>query len=62
MKYITSSLLLTSSILAATLNFDWEIKEGRIAPDNYALDGILINGQFPGPTINATAGDTIIVK
>ncbi|KAI9291627.1 hypothetical protein K502DRAFT_276841, partial [Neoconidiobolus thromboides FSU 785] len=42
--------------------FDWEIKEGRIAPDNYALDGILINGQFPGPTINATAGDTIIVK
>ncbi|KAI9294258.1 hypothetical protein K502DRAFT_361302 [Neoconidiobolus thromboides FSU 785] len=56
------SLLLASVINSATLNFDWEVKEGRIAPDNFAFEGILFNGQYPAPTINATAGDTIVVK
>ncbi|KAI9295381.1 hypothetical protein K502DRAFT_324355 [Neoconidiobolus thromboides FSU 785] len=33
-----------------------------MAPDNFVVDGVLINGQFPGPQIDATAGDSIKIK
>ncbi|KAK7433267.1 hypothetical protein QQZ08_000203 [Neonectria magnoliae] len=41
--------------------YDFTIKRGPIAPDGYQVDGILINGAFPGPTIEANWGDTIQV-
>lgn len=42
--------------------YDFHIKRGTIAPDGYQRDVLLINGQFPGPTIHANWGDTINVK
>lgn len=41
--------------------YDFTIKRGTVAPDGYELDAILINGAFPGPTIEANWGDTIQV-
>ncbi|KAM3071831.1 hypothetical protein ACMFMG_009688 [Clarireedia jacksonii] len=39
-------------------SYDFTVTRGRIAPDGYFKDVILINGQFPGPTIEANWGDT----
>ena len=43
-------------------SYDFYIKSGTIAPDGYQKDVLLINGQFPGPTIQANWGDTITVN
>lgn len=41
--------------------YNFEISRGKIAPDGYEREGLLINGQFPGPLIEANWGDTIQV-
>ena len=41
--------------------YDFSVSRGTIAPDGYELPVILVNGQFPGPTIEANWGDTIQV-
>ncbi|PMD30444.1 multicopper oxidase [Hyaloscypha variabilis F] len=42
-------------------SYDFTISRGTIAPDGYQKSVILINGQFPGPAIEANWGDTIQV-
>jgi hypothetical protein len=42
-------------------SYDFTIARGEIAPDGYQKQVILINGQFPGPPIEANWGDTIQV-
>ena len=42
-------------------SYDFTISRGTLAPDGYAKPMILINGAFPGPTIEANWGDTIQV-
>ncbi|CAF9904739.1 hypothetical protein IMSHALPRED_000159 [Imshaugia aleurites] len=42
-------------------SYDFHIARGTIAPDGYQKEVLLINGQFPGPTIEANWGDTITV-
>ncbi|KAL2268855.1 hypothetical protein VTJ83DRAFT_3701 [Remersonia thermophila] len=44
-----------------TRRYDWTISRGRIAPDGYERDVLLVNGQFPGPLIEANWGDRIVV-
>ncbi|KAF4982330.1 hypothetical protein FZEAL_2029 [Fusarium zealandicum] len=41
--------------------YDFAVSRRQIAPDGYQQDVILVNGQFPGPTIEANWGDTIQV-
>jgi len=41
--------------------YDWTLKRGYLAPDGVNKSMILINGQFPGPLIEANWGDTISV-
>lgn len=46
-----------------TRHYDFTISRGELAPDGYLKkSGILINGQFPGPLIEANWGDWIEVK
>ncbi|KAF2706513.1 multicopper oxidase [Pleomassaria siparia CBS 279.74] len=46
-----------------TRKYDFTISRGELAPDGYLKkSGILINGQFPGPTIEANWGDMIEVN
>lgn len=41
--------------------YDFTISRGVIAPDGYEMPVLLVNGAFPGPTIEANWGDTIQV-
>ena len=42
--------------------FDWKVTYGTIAPLGVPQQGILINGQFPGPPINCTSNNNIVVN
>lgn len=42
--------------------YDFTITRGTIAPDGYEKQVILVNGQFPGPAIEANWGDTFMIK
>ncbi|KAH7381904.1 Cupredoxin [Cadophora sp. MPI-SDFR-AT-0126] len=42
-------------------SYDFTVTRGQIAPDGYLQDVILVNGQFPGPQIEANWGDVIQV-
>ncbi|EXJ82593.1 hypothetical protein A1O3_06406 [Capronia epimyces CBS 606.96] len=42
-------------------SYNFVIARGTIAPDGVERSGLLINGGFPGPTIEANWGDTIEV-
>ncbi|KAI1825023.1 multicopper oxidase-domain-containing protein [Xylaria intraflava] len=44
-----------------TRKYDFVISRGVIAPDGYEKNVILVNGQFPGPLIEANWGDDIEV-
>lgn len=41
--------------------YDFTIKREKKAPDGYLKNVLVINGQFPGPLIEANWGDTIQV-
>lgn len=42
--------------------YEWNITRGIIAPDGYEKKVILVNGQYPGPLVEANWGDYIEVK
>ncbi|KAG8702309.1 laccase, multicopper oxidase, benzenediol:oxygen oxidorectuctase, partial [Ceratobasidium sp. 423] len=42
--------------------YDWTISMQEGAPDGFYRKMIVVNGQYPGPTIEANDGDTIIVN
>ncbi|KAL0418085.1 UNVERIFIED_CONTAM: L-ascorbate oxidase [Sesamum radiatum] len=45
-----------------TLEHEWKVTYGTIAPLGVPQQGILINGQFPGPAINCTSNNNIVVN
>lgn len=45
-----------------TRNFDWTVTKQTCAPDGVNTTCALVNGQYPGPAIEANWGDTIRVK
>lgn len=45
-----------------TRTYNFTISRGILSPDGYEKQLILVNNQFPGPTIQANWGDTIIVN
>ncbi|KAF2874756.1 multicopper oxidase-domain-containing protein [Massariosphaeria phaeospora] len=55
------SLLGLGSSGATTRHYDFEVTRGYLAPDGLNRSLLLVNGQFPGPTIEAKLGDTISV-
>ncbi|XP_047322166.1 L-ascorbate oxidase homolog [Impatiens glandulifera] len=42
--------------------FTWEVTYGTISPLGFLQRGILINGQFPGPTLDWVTNDNIIIN
>ncbi|KAJ0866262.1 putative laccase [Helianthus annuus] len=42
--------------------FDWNVTYGDIYPLGVRQQGILINGQFPGPTIHSVTNDNLIIN
>ena len=49
-------------ITGVNRNYDFTIERGTAAPDGVERSVILVNGQFPGPLIEANWGDTVNVK
>ncbi len=45
-----------------TRRYEFTVKRGKKAPDGYLRDVLLVNDQYPGPTIEANWGDMIEVK
>ncbi|MBA0784200.1 hypothetical protein Gotri_001792 [Gossypium trilobum] len=45
-----------------TITFEWKVTYGTIFPLGVPVKGILINGQFPGPNINSTTNNNVIVN
>lgn len=56
------SILIYPLLGSTTLHFKWDVEYVHWSPD--CFDGLVlaINGQFPGPTIRARAGDTVVVE
>lgn len=46
----------------STARFSFELSWGRRAPDGVERDMILVNGQFPGPILEVTEGDDVVVE
>ncbi|OAQ97315.1 hypothetical protein LLEC1_00080 [Akanthomyces lecanii] len=46
---------------AKTLRFDWTVTTGTRSPDGVEKQVYLVNGESPGPTIEARSGDRIII-
>ncbi|KAL1565694.1 L-ascorbate oxidase [Salvia divinorum] len=44
------------------LFFEWHVTYGTISPLGVPQQGILVNGQFPGPEINSTSNNNIVVN
>lgn len=63
---IVVALLLCLSLGALAedpyLFFEWNVTYGTISPLGVPQQGILINGQFPGPKINCTSNNNIVVN
>lgn len=62
---VTSLLLVAlgiSSGLAATITYNWDATWVTANPDGFSRPVIGINGQWPCPSIEATAGDQIVVN
>lgn len=50
------------ALTQSTARFKLELSWGRRAPDGVERDMILVNGQFPGPTLEITEGDDVVVE
>lgn len=44
------------------LYFTWKVTYGTISPLGIPQQGILINGKFPGPNINSTTNNNIVIN
>jgi len=44
------------------LYFTWNVTYGTISPLGVPQQGILVNGQFPGPNLNTTSNNNVIVN
>lgn len=45
-----------------TVYYEFDITNGTVAPDGIERIAFMVNGQLPGPTIEANWGDTVVVK
>ncbi|XP_068660379.1 L-ascorbate oxidase homolog [Aristolochia californica] len=55
-------LLVTAWAEDPYLFFTWNVTYGTISPLGKPQQGILINGQFPGPNINSTTNNNIVIN
>ena len=42
--------------------FTWNVTYGTISPLGVPQQGILINGQFPGPNVNSTTNNNLVIN
>ncbi|XAR60286.1 L-ascorbate oxidase [Bertholletia excelsa] len=59
--FCVCSVLMESCLGARTRHFKWAVEYLYWSPDGVEAAVMGIDGQFPGPTIRARAGDTVVV-
>ncbi|KAF8752351.1 Ferroxidase laccase [Rhizoctonia solani] len=63
---VASQLTLSSDFVITdvpvTRTYEWTVATATGSPDGYYRPMLVVNGQYPGPTIEANDGDTIIVN
>ncbi|KAG9076063.1 laccase, multicopper oxidase, benzenediol:oxygen oxidorectuctase, partial [Ceratobasidium sp. 370] len=57
---LSSDFVITN--VPATRTYDWVVATMTGAPDGYYRPMLVVNGQYPGPLIEANEGDTIVVN
>ncbi|QRW13512.1 Multicopper oxidase [Ceratobasidium sp. AG-Ba] len=57
---LSSDFVITN--VPATRTYDWVVATATGAPDGYYRPMLVVNGQYPGPLIEANEGDTIVVN
>ncbi|KAL7113574.1 hypothetical protein ACP275_04G069400 [Erythranthe tilingii] len=62
LSYIISNSFVQSANSAKTRHLKWKVEYMHWSPDGVESVVMGINGQFPGPTIRARAGDTINIE
>ncbi|MBA0550846.1 hypothetical protein Golob_021758, partial [Gossypium lobatum] len=62
MFFLWARSMLTVQGEDPTITFEWNVTYGTISPLGVPVKGILINGQFPGPNINSTTNNNVIVN
>ncbi|QRV98945.1 Multicopper oxidase [Ceratobasidium sp. AG-Ba] len=63
---VPSQLVLSSDFVItdvpATRTYNWVVATATGSPDGYYRPMLVVNGQYPGPMIEANEGDTVIVN
>ncbi|RUS21464.1 Cupredoxin, partial [Endogone sp. FLAS-F59071] len=60
--YLFTSILLSSIVVGSTTRkYIFDVSQIKASPDGFERDILTVNGQFPGPTIEAETGDRIQV-
>lgn len=64
MKYflVISLVFLLHYSIAKTVTYSLEFTRGFVSPNGVSRASILVNGMFPGPAIEASVGDTVVVS
>ncbi|KAG8775201.1 laccase, multicopper oxidase, benzenediol:oxygen oxidorectuctase [Ceratobasidium sp. 428] len=57
---LSSDFVITN--VPATRTYNWVVATATGAPDGYYRPMLVVNGQYPGPMIEANEGDTIVVN
>lgn len=57
-----STILFALPVVLGQRVVQWTVANGRLAPNGLERDMVLVNGQFPGPTLSFTKGDNIQVS
>lgn len=60
--FYASRLLTLTYMTGVTRYYNLHLENGTIAPDGVEMPALLINGQYPAPTITANWGDWIEVQ
>jgi iron transport multicopper oxidase len=47
---------------AADVSYQLNVVNAAVSPDGFSRQGVLINGIFPGTTITANKGDTLLLN
>lgn len=56
---LLSLLLVPASVLAADVNYVFNLQNSVVAPDGFSRTGVIVNGVFPGTLIQANKDDTL---
>ncbi|XP_021771861.1 L-ascorbate oxidase homolog [Chenopodium quinoa] len=62
LPFLLCTILMVAQAEDPYLYFDWKVTYGTLSPLGVPQQVILINGQFPGPNLNTTTNNNIVVN